>query len=37
MEYWESRAWFFDDDPETFLNSNGEEFDEWEQDEEDEE
>ena len=34
-EYWEPRAWFFSDAPETFLNGDGEEFAEWEQDDED--
>lgn len=28
-EYWESRAWYFTDSPETFLNNRGEEFTDW--------
>jgi len=31
-EYWESDAWFFDDAPETYFNSSGEEFTDWEED-----
>ena len=34
-EYWESRVWYFDDEPELFFNGNGEEFNNWEHDEED--
>jgi len=30
VEYWESEAWFFDDDSETYYNGNFEEFTEWE-------
>ena len=28
-EYWESRAWYFSDEPEAFLNEKGEEFTDW--------
>ena len=28
-EYWEGRAWYFTDSPETFLNGKGEEFTDW--------
>jgi len=31
-EYWEARVWTFSDEPETYLNSAGGEFDDWEQD-----
>ena len=31
-EYWESRAWWFDDNPDTFYNGNFKEFDAWEED-----
>lgn len=32
VEYWESRAWYFDDAQDTYLNGNGAEFIEWEVD-----
>lgn len=28
-EYWEDRVWYFSDEPEIFLNSQGEEFTDW--------
>lgn len=31
-EYWESNAWYFSDDSDTYLNANGEEFEAWEHD-----
>jgi hypothetical protein len=30
VEYWEPRAWYFSDEPDTYYNGNFEEFDEWE-------
>ena len=35
-EYWEERAWYFSDKPETYLNGKGEEFTDWATDEDDE-
>lgn len=35
-EYWESRAWYFSDADDVFLNGNGEEFTAWETDEDSE-
>jgi len=34
-EYWESRAWYFDDATEIYLNGKGEEFTNWKKDNED--
>jgi hypothetical protein len=28
-EYWEDRAWYFDDDPDTYYDGNFEEFTDW--------